>query len=272
METSTETAEPPDLRTLFGALDMCDCEQCKSVYSPAAYLVDVLKFLEDRPQKLPLQVLLGRRPDLAEIALTCENTQTPLPYVDLVNEVLEEAVALRVFEITLPSNSNIVAQLNSKIVTPGLTAEFKNQGLPISDAAIVRIEKASERWSVFDPGWKFSLSFQSGKITVRPWPQTSWQPAELKANPEHLSDKAYDKLQASVYPWQLPFNLWIEEARIYLNHLGLERADLMETLFKGSLDDARKNRAIAGEFLQITPAEADLIDGTTSGDPNVSSG
>jgi len=34
-----------------------------------------------------------RRPDLVHLPLTCENTNTPLPYLDLVNEVLEQAVA-----------------------------------------------------------------------------------------------------------------------------------------------------------------------------------
>jgi hypothetical protein len=41
----------------------------------------------------PLDVLLGRRPDLADLPLTCENTQTALPYIDLVNELLEAAPA-----------------------------------------------------------------------------------------------------------------------------------------------------------------------------------
>ena len=37
----------------------------------------------------PLQVLLERRPDIQHLPLTCENTNTPLPYIDLVNETLE---------------------------------------------------------------------------------------------------------------------------------------------------------------------------------------
>src|SRR5262249_51289882 len=72
--------------------------------SPAAYLVDVLHFLKDRRSKIVDQdeekgvkgvkdVLFLRRPDIGEIELTCENTNTPLPYVDLVNEVLENTVA-----------------------------------------------------------------------------------------------------------------------------------------------------------------------------------
>ncbi len=88
----------PDLRTLFGNLDFCACEQCRSVFSPSAYLVDALRFLADRP--LPAggslkDVLLaaGRRPDLAQIQLSCENTNTRMPYVDLVCEILERAVS-----------------------------------------------------------------------------------------------------------------------------------------------------------------------------------
>ena len=37
--------------------------------------------------------MLGRRPDLQHLPLTCENTNTPLPYIDLVNEILESFVA-----------------------------------------------------------------------------------------------------------------------------------------------------------------------------------
>src|SRR5262249_33562316 len=42
--------------------------------------------------RTPLDVLLGRRPDLENLPLTCENTNTTLPYTDLVNEVLESYV------------------------------------------------------------------------------------------------------------------------------------------------------------------------------------
>ena len=81
----------PTLETLFGSMDYCACEHCRSVLSPAAYLVDLLQFV-DRPEekeKNPQQVLLGRRPDLQHLPLTCENTNTPVPYIDLVNETLE---------------------------------------------------------------------------------------------------------------------------------------------------------------------------------------
>lgn len=86
----------PTLEGLFGEMDYCECEHCRSVLSPAAYMVDLLQFIDPEPGtftgKNPLDVLLGRRPDLQHIPLTCENTNTPLPYIDLVKEVLEHYI------------------------------------------------------------------------------------------------------------------------------------------------------------------------------------
>ena len=101
-------AKFPTLETLFGALDFCACEHCRSVLSPAAYLVDLLEFLTPEDEvwnhwkehhqdvtspKKPYEVLQGRRPDLEYLPLTCANTNTAMPYIDLVNEILEYYVA-----------------------------------------------------------------------------------------------------------------------------------------------------------------------------------
>jgi len=80
------------LEKLFGEMDYCACEHCRSVLSPAAYLVDLLQFLardELSAAKRPLKILLDRRPDIEHLPLTCDNTNTALPYIDLVNETLE---------------------------------------------------------------------------------------------------------------------------------------------------------------------------------------
>lgn len=81
----------PTLESLFGSLDFCECSHCQSVLSPAAYLVDLLKFLDDAPGSpaTPYQALTRRRPDLPHLPLTCENTNTVMPYIDIVNEILE---------------------------------------------------------------------------------------------------------------------------------------------------------------------------------------
>lgn len=96
----------PDLQALFGTQDYFTCEDCLSTYSPAAYLVDLLQYLRLFGVKpLPgvgapftgftsaLDPFLYRRPEVPYIALTCNNTNVTLPYIDLVNEILETVIA-----------------------------------------------------------------------------------------------------------------------------------------------------------------------------------
>lgn len=104
----------PNFETLFGDLSLCECRDCRAVTSPAAYLVDILQFLSklDRNTegKSPLDALVNRRPDLPHLRLTCENTNTIIPYIDLVNEVLEYYVAHNQLDAqAIQNNSNETA-------------------------------------------------------------------------------------------------------------------------------------------------------------------
>jgi hypothetical protein len=83
------------LENLFGSMDFCHCDECRSILSPAAYLVDLLQSLDKAAGGLEnaQKVLLERRPDLQHLPLTCENTNTALPYIDIVNEMLEYYIA-----------------------------------------------------------------------------------------------------------------------------------------------------------------------------------
>jgi hypothetical protein len=93
------------LESLFGAMDFCSCEHCRSILSPAAYLVDLLTFIDDPTPPAgsinPQTVLAARRPDLLQLPLTCENTNTVLPYIDVVNEIMEYFIANGVRKLSL---------------------------------------------------------------------------------------------------------------------------------------------------------------------------
>ena len=106
--SAPEELEIPNLTTLFGSQSFCSCKHCRSVYSPAAYLVDMLSYLKAqyaidqqaststntvyKPGVTGLSLLFERRPEIGNIILNCENTNTIIPYIDIVNEVLENAV------------------------------------------------------------------------------------------------------------------------------------------------------------------------------------
>ena len=81
---------------MFGHGNGCSCSPCESAHGPAAYLVDLFEFLKDKDadgvgdsRKTLLEILLQRRPDLQHLLLNCANAETPLPYIDLVIELLE---------------------------------------------------------------------------------------------------------------------------------------------------------------------------------------
>ena len=169
----------PSMESLFGSMDYCECEHCRSVLSPAAYLVDLLQFVDTEPglwgnflahwktthggtdyphrnsageAMKPYDVLVERRPDLPHITLSCENTHTALPYIDIVNEILEYYVA------------------NGKLA------------------------KEAAR--------------DTGDATT----------AELLAEPQYVIREAYDTLRDAKYPLALPFDLCIDTARRFCEY------------------------------------------------------
>lgn len=99
------------LENLFGSMDQSISNPSSTVYSPASYFVELLMYLRNNnldPQTLnshasvkgepdsikntPLEFLFRRRPDLGDLELTPENTDTVLPYIDLANEVMESFI------------------------------------------------------------------------------------------------------------------------------------------------------------------------------------
>ena len=120
----------PNWQELFGTTSTCQCTECRAIDGPAAYFVSLLQFLGNQgmneDHNTPLDVLIGnansghtkykgktipkqiavpRRPDLAYLKLNCANADTALPYVDIINEILENYVA------------------NSKVVDKVMTSE-----------------------------------------------------------------------------------------------------------------------------------------------------
>jgi hypothetical protein len=197
-KTAPALKDFPNLQTLFGSLDYCACEDCLSVLSPAAYLVDLLYYLSHRAAqggKTAKDVLLARRPDLTQVLLNCPNSTVVLPYIDLVNELLESAVA------------------------------------PADPAANPRQR------------------------------QTTLTTPELNANPQYVNASAYNKLKQAVYPWVLPLDLPLAEARVYLGRVGVERARLMTTFQPPLALPSPQADALAVEVLGTSPHEADIITG-----------
>lgn len=215
----------PDWETLFGAFDFCACQECASAHGPAAYLVDILQFLGARGVR---SKLFDRRADLGRIELSCENTNTPLPLIDLVNELLEDAVAPPAPFTSQTLAATLEADLAESVATPDLTAAFVP---PLRPGARVEVLEPKRRWRVSDQLFTYSVVKEGGALTVAARSrQTIGSAAALAAEPQYINDDAYAKLATAVFPWSLPFDLPFEQAKVFLTHLGVSRAELMEAL------------------------------------------
>ena len=82
----------PTYEELFGTLDYCRCEHCQSIFGAAAYFVDLMRITDryvTKPNN-PLNFdLESRRPALFTMPITCASTNDQVPYLQIVNEVLE---------------------------------------------------------------------------------------------------------------------------------------------------------------------------------------
>ncbi len=268
--TQAKIAALPNLQTLFGSLDFCECTDCRSVYSPAAYFVDIMRFLGERGTqgsgpnagKQVQQVLLERRPDLGEVELSCENTNTPLPYIDLVNELLEDVVAPPQPVALTPA---IAAELVAGPASASLLAELAARQVAIGPDALVYAPDSRGHWAVRDAQHAYKVVKSGADLLLTPTHQTFLSAAELRANPAYTNVATYGTvLNQAVFPLALPFDLFYQQARAYLAHLGVPQPRLLE-LFQQKLPDdatlAPGNLQIACAWLGITETERQILTG-----------
>ena len=243
--------ELPNLKTLFATTALCECESCRSVQSPAAYLVDVLRFLGERQA---LSVVLARRPDIGELELSCANTNITLPYIDLVNEILEDTVAANFAELP----GGLSAYLHSGTIPLPLRDAFLEKKLPISLDAEVAEGGKPDVWVVRDEEHTYRVAALTNLLRVTISRQTHGTAEELAACPEYVNSPAYDKLKNAIYPLSLPFDLDWEELRAYLNNVNLRRQELMALVDNAALVNSVD---IAAEFLGLNPTERNIVTG-----------
>jgi ABC toxin N-terminal region/Neuraminidase-like domain/Salmonella virulence plasmid 28.1kDa A protein len=156
--TGTATAT---LESLFENTDYCSCDECKSVLGPSAYLVELLEFIDAsdvvHTKSNPVDVLLGRRPDLQHILLSCENTNVALPYIDLVNEVLEFYIA----------HGSLATFTGYNMRPDSVSADLLADPQYVQDSAYDETLK-----EVFPPPLPFDVSVEAMRLQFQAWSTT----------------------------------------------------------------------------------------------------
>ncbi|HMH46001.1 MAG TPA: neuraminidase-like domain-containing protein, partial [Pyrinomonadaceae bacterium] len=264
----------PNLKTLFNLADVCACEHCRSVYSPAAYLVEVLEFLKHRSVvdlttgppttgKIAKDVLFERRPDLGDIDLGCENAETPLPYIDLVCELLEETIAPDAGVAFTGVLSDGPDPLTGKISNALLTALVAAQ-IPVTDQALVFHTETTTGFPsntlphyVRDKEAVCKIINTGGNnYVVKRLRQTLASAEELAAAPAYVNQAAYVELKNNPFAFVLPFDLNHTEARAYFSRFDIERHVLMSDFQVGGVPT---DESIAAERLGLAESERNLI-------------
>src|SRR3954453_13475085 len=120
----------------------------------------MLRFLGDRGARA---TLFGRRPDLGDIELSCENTNTTLPVIDLVSEALEHVAPPppAFVPVTLPPG--LEADLAQTVATTAFTAAFNP---PLQSGARVETLEAGKRWRIWDEPFTYSVVKDHNALTA----------------------------------------------------------------------------------------------------------
>ena len=263
----------PNLKSLFQITDTCSCDHCRSVYSPAAYLVEILQFLDKRSVTdlttipattghLAKDVLFERRPDLGDIDLGCENAETPVPYIDLVCELLEEA-------ITPDAGVNFTGVLSGGAdpskgkISNGLLTALEAAGLPVTDQALIFETETTTGSAATLPHYLRDrqvvckiINTGGNNYKVFRLRQTLSPAEELAAAPEYVNTATYNTLKGANYAFKLPFDLDHTEAKAYFTRFDISRATLMKDFQSAGIP---ADEAIAAEKLGLTAAERNLI-------------
>jgi hypothetical protein len=224
----------PTYQALFGALDFEGADEGRSVFSPAAYLVDLLQLVDDRFGDADI---LDRRPDIADIPLNGDNTFTLRRHIDIVIELLERRA----------SATNLRAEIHPLTLPFDLQSERVRKLLAMSGISAARLRRlfaisddpdavARERLGLSAPAYELLVS--------------------AAASPEQLR-RAYglaadEDLQA------------LRSVARFSRATGLDGARLRELLFQGlavtALDREGRSERIAVAQLFVHGEGAVLLD------------
>ena len=156
--------------------------------------------------------------------------------------------------------NTIVVELGDKKVSTLLKTEFeKNKWILSENATISTTDEYRDcQWYLNDDDRIFEINLGYGGLDVSVYVanQTDATSNQIAANPEYNA-RAYDCLAQEIYPWNLPFDIGAEVARVYLKHLGMPRYKLWEVFST----EKTKPINIAAEYFGITEKEREIIIG-----------
>lgn len=181
----------PDYKELFGGLDYCECEECKSIFGPAAYFVDLMNiadgYIITQPNANNFK-LKARRPDLWNIPLTCAKTNDLVPYLQIVNERLQDKAA-NTMKLQTPTLYQVMASTeNYPLLLPfhypldQIRLLTQQVGVSLADVYAAWRVKPADVWLVWE---RLGLSSEQALLITTP---NETKPKSYYGNPESLQE------------------------------------------------------------------------------------
>lgn len=208
--------EIPSYQDLFGGLNYCVCKECQSIFGPAAYFLDIMRITDDyitepnttkEENNIPAgYTLQERRPDLFDLDLDCDNTNDLIPYLRIVNTVLERRIE------------------RERQVTSGTAQGGAVSSITLAAAASSE-DDAYAGMTVFitggtGTGQSQTITGYAGESRVAAVGNV-WKVVPDDTSQYSIAEDSYQTLAAARYPFNLPFNLLLEQIRQHLNALNV---------------------------------------------------
>lgn len=232
-------------RTLFGNIEQVEVEESRAITSPAAYLADILHFLENH-NKEAFDELKRRRGDILNLVLNHDNTMTPLPYIDLVIELMEK--------ITVLTKVSSGADLNSSFQTTGSEDEIMAYPQNFTEQAYQILKD-----EVYPFSLPFNLPIEETRTYLSLLGMDRWEIIE-----EFLSFEKDDFCKKlSLFDWAYEYlGLSPKEADIITNTKykpWLLFAFSASQNFKPIVDPKDSTKIITGKWMEVLTGRVDIF-------------
>ncbi|MCU5025088.1 peptidoglycan-binding protein [Bacillus cereus] len=232
----------PTLEGLFGEMDYCACGHCRSLLSPAAYLVELLEFI-DRDANVWSDFLARWKSIHEGIPYPFTDQESWIEYQNQWKSLYpDRPLSNKENEVT--PFEELVSRRPDLIHLP-LTCENTNITLPYIDLVNETLE--------YYVTHNLSLEKYRGYSTSN---ETTSE--ELMANPQFVREEAYNVLKGEVNPvhkqsekttqpilppnFRLPFHQPLETMRRYFGKFNATLSGVMEELYTGDKTSKRSKQ------------------------------
>lgn len=240
----------PSYEDFFGTLNYVGSEHCESIFSPSAYFLDMMRITDDyitdpnthkASDNIPAGYALSeRRPDLFEIDLTCENTSSLIPYLRIVNEILERRI----------ENELVLTKDLAKTATD-TTITLATSASPDNDAYNGAILKITDGLGVHQIQTIIDYDGTTKVATLK----NKWSIIPDKTSTYEISSSVYQKLATATYPFNLPFNLPLAKLRLFLQNEGTTLTSIYKN-FAAPVTGDNVSAATASDITLVSTASS----------------